>query len=80
MGEQSPADAGPLCGDVRFILFKAGLCASLDMNENSTPGTPCDSLSFSVKFEAKAARKGSVAPSASPSNKCATAGDFAKCP
>jgi hypothetical protein len=80
MGEQSPTDAGPLCNDVRFLLFKAGLCASLDMSENSTPGAACDSLSFSVKFEAKAARKGSVAPSANPSSKCATAGDFAKCP
>ena len=79
-GEQAPTDAGPLCTAPNFTLFKAGLCASLDMNDRSSPVAPCDSISFSVKFEAKTARKGSVAPSASPSNKCATAGDFAKCP
>lgn len=79
-GEQKVGER-PLCQDgVTYTLFRAAVCDSLDLSSSRDPNAQCDSMSFSVEFDAELARRGEKAPSALSTSACADSGLPSSCP
>jgi len=78
---EQEVEGRPLCRDtLAFGAFRAAACNSLDMAPPGDAAAPCDSISVSVEYDARLARRGSVAPPADAGPRCKDLDELARCP
>ena len=79
--EQEIVPGFPICTSPDNVAdFRERLCNSLDLTGARDAAAPCDSISFTVEFEAKLAQRGTVAPPSDAGTRCKDLGDLGKCP